>query len=122
VPIKAALSKSPEKETNQPFGRRGYTMLTDSDRRIDVMYRAGLERIKLLCHFHLPKCRRPGCFRKLSSKDDRLGRTLCGICYTAELKAKRVKKILHTVVPVEKFHPLCHVSKIKDIRLPALSG
>lgn len=69
-------------------------MLTDSDRRIDLMYRAGLERIKLMCHFHLPKCRTPGCLRKLTQKEDRLGHTLCGICHIAGLKAKRLKKAL----------------------------
>ena len=92
--------------------QEGETMLSESDRRIDLMYRAGLERIKLLCHFHLPKCKQPGCFRKLNAKDDRLGHKLCGICYTAELKAKRLKKRSHSSGPEVKHSPSCTVAGI----------
>lgn len=72
-------------------------MITDTDRRIELMYHAGLEGIKTLYHFHLPKCDRPGCFRKLSARDDKRRHTMCEICYTAELKAKRVLRKLHTL-------------------------
>jgi hypothetical protein len=67
-------------------------MITDSDRRIEQMYNAGLESIKLLYHFHRPQCKQRGCFKKLSAKDDRLGHTLCDICYHAELKTKRLAR------------------------------
>jgi hypothetical protein len=78
-------------------------MLTETDRTIERIYKTGLENIKALYHFHLPKCEQPGCFRKLSANEDKRGHTLCGICYTAELKAKRMKKRFPDPVPLEKF-------------------
>ena len=65
-------------------------MPTDTDRRIEQIYKAGLKGIKTLYHFRLPKCEQPGCIRKLSAKDDKRGHTICEICYNGELKAKRV--------------------------------
>jgi hypothetical protein len=82
-------------------------MLTDTDRRIEQIYKTGLMRIKTLYHFRLPKCEQPGCFRKLSAKDDKRGHTICEICYKAELKAHRMKKCFHNSVPMEQFHPSC---------------
>jgi hypothetical protein len=72
-------------------------MPTDTDRRIELIYRAGLKSIKTLYHFRLPKCEQPGCFRKLSAKDDKHGHTLCEICYNVERKAKRVPGIKQAV-------------------------
>jgi hypothetical protein len=66
-------------------------MLTDTDRRIEQIYRAGLESIKILYHFHLPKCEQPGCVRKVSAKDDKRGHKLCEICYKTDQKIKREK-------------------------------
>jgi hypothetical protein len=78
-------------------------MITDTDRRIEQIYNTGLKRIKTLYHFRLPKCEQPGCFRKLSAKDDKHGHTICEICYNAERKAKRIllKNSIRLVLPSE---------------------
>jgi hypothetical protein len=96
-------------------GLTGTTMLTDTDRRIEQIYQTGLMRIKTLYHFHRPKCEQPGCTRKLSTKDDKHGHTLCGICYTAELKTKRLAKAFNNPVPPVKSPPLLPVSEIRPL-------
>jgi hypothetical protein len=90
----------------------GGTMITDSDRRIEQIYQAGLMHIKKFYHFHLPKCSRPGCDRKISSREDKRGLTLCGICHAAALKEKRIQKHLFTLGPAVKIKPLRPVSVI----------